>query len=180
MLELKSVLSNLAILVIAIVLALLAWMFIKKMTEPMELVGMNEISQESSVGVGSSSVQEPMLSQEPMESEQVQPMQDDFNGSPVSSTNFNANGDSEIVPMDLLPNNDAAAVFAEENPAGAGNVQSVEYLSAGFNIGMDTRGGTMKNPTRDIRPEPHIPKQYVGPFYNSTYEPDLYRGNLCA
>lgn len=175
MLDLKSVLSNLAILVIAIVLAVLAWMFIKKMTEPMEIVNIN---QDSSVGVGSSVSQEAVLSSEPMESEQVQPMQDDFNGSPVSSLNFNANGDSEIVPMDLLPNNDAAAVFAEENPTG--NVQSVEYLSAGFNIGMDTRGGTMKNATRDIRPEPHIPKQYVGPFYNSTYEPDLYRGNLCA
>jgi hypothetical protein len=180
MLDLKSVLSNLAILVIAIVLAVLAWMFIKKMTEPMEVVSVNDISPESSVGVGSSTSQDPLMTQATMESEQVQPFQDEFNGSPVNSSQFNANGDSEIVPMDLLPNNDAAAVFAEENPAGTGNVQNVEYLSAGFNIGMDTRGGTMKNPTRDIRPEPRIPKQYVGPFYNSTYEPDLYRGNLCA
>lgn len=48
-------------------------------------------------------------------------------------------------------------------------------MSPQFSIGIDPIGNTLKNPSYDIRSEPPIPKQNVGPWNNSTYEPDLAR-----
>jgi hypothetical protein len=108
----------------------------------------------------------------------VSPTGADFSGGDFSGSSAPQGASGDIVPMDLLPNNNAAAVFAEQNPMGEGISQGQNFLTAGFNIGVDTRGGSMKNPTLDIRPEPLIPKVDVGPWNQSTYEPDMYRQNV--
>lgn len=170
-------LNKFAYLIAAAILGLSIWVLIKNMTEQMEVVSRNEVSEmlgESQVGVASTAVS-PISAEEGLE-----PLNMDFSGAEISGMSQSMEGRGDIVPIELLPNNDAAAIFAQENPSGTGNVQNIALLAAGFNIGMDTRGGTLKNPSLDIRPEPHIPKEYVGPFYQSSYEPDLYRGNICA
>lgn len=119
---------------------------------------------------------------EPEETYKIQPlMEDDQLGGTLDSNVVKSelkDSHAEVIPMNLLPNNDAAAVFAAQNPSGTGNVQNVGYLTSGYHIGVDSRGGTMKNPSLDIRPEPHIQKKFVGPWGNSSYEPDLYRNNV--
>jgi hypothetical protein len=42
-------------------------------------------------------------------------------------------------------------------------------------IGIDTISNTLKNPSYDLRSDPVIPKQDVGPWNNSTYQADLAR-----
>jgi hypothetical protein len=42
-------------------------------------------------------------------------------------------------------------------------------------IGIDTIGNTLRNPTWDLRSDPPIPKQNVGPWNNSTIDADLQR-----
>ena len=42
-------------------------------------------------------------------------------------------------------------------------------------IGIDTIGNTLRNPTWDLRSDPPIPKQNVGPWNNSTIDADLAR-----
>lgn len=42
-------------------------------------------------------------------------------------------------------------------------------------IGIDTISNWLKNPSYDLRSDPIIPKVDVGPWSNSTYEPDLAR-----
>jgi hypothetical protein len=165
--------ENLGYFILAVLVAVSLYFLIRKLTESMEVVSVNGISQESHVGVGSSVSFQEQVSD-------IEPLNMDFSGADISGMSEPVEGRGDIVPIELLPNNDAAAIFAQENPSGTGNVQNVALLAAGFNIGMDTRGGTLKNPSLDIRPEPHIPKEYVGPFYQSSYEPDLYRGNICA
>jgi len=79
-------------------------------------------------------------------------------------------------PQDLLPA-DKNSEFATLNPVGSnsgGNLPQ-DMLSAGSMIGIDTIGQTLKNPNLQLRSEPAIPKQQVGPWNNSTFEPDLAR-----
>ena len=77
-------------------------------------------------------------------------------------------------PSDLLPV-DTNSQWASLNPVNNGNAMVPDLLQAGYHIGLDTIGQTLKNPNLQIRSEPHIPKVSVGPWNQSTYEPDLMR-----
>ena len=56
-----------------------------------------------------------------------------------------------------------------------GNIIAGDMLQAGYHIGLDTIGQTMKNANLQLRSDPIIPKQSVGPWNQSTYEPDYAR-----
>jgi len=76
-------------------------------------------------------------------------------------------------PGDLLPS-DANSEWAALNPsmnAGA----TPDLLQAGYHIGLDTIGQTLKNANLQLRSDPVIPKADVGPWNQSTYEADLGR-----
>ncbi len=182
----KKMLKIAAIALVSIILSVAVYMLIKHcvLNEPLEVVSMNseQINMGSNIGMGSTTmepglVEEPQMREDPLT---VNSYEEDrpFSGATLTEQyNSMERGQGDIVPMDLLPNNDAAAVFAAENPNA--NIQSVNYLTAGFNNGIDSRGGTMKNASRDIRGDIHIPKVYVGPWNQSTYEPDPYANALC-
>lgn len=76
-------------------------------------------------------------------------------------------------PSDLLPS-DSNSEWAELNPsmnAGA----TPDLLQAGYHIGLDTIGQTLKNANLQLRSDPIIPKSDIGPWNQSTFEPDLGR-----
>jgi hypothetical protein len=74
---------------------------------------------------------------------------------------------------DLLPS-DSNSDWAKLNPAvGAG--MTPDLLQAGYHIGLDTVGQTLRNANLQLRSDPIIPKQNVGPWLQSTIEPDLGR-----
>ncbi len=79
-------------------------------------------------------------------------------------------------PADLLPA-DQNSEWAALNPVNMsqGNIIAGEMLTAGYHIGLDTIGQTMKNANLQLRSDPIIPKQSVGPWNQSTYEPDYAR-----
>ena len=77
-------------------------------------------------------------------------------------------------PSDLLPS-DKNSQWASLNPVNQGNVNTPDLLQAGYHIGLDTIGQTMKNPNLQLRSDPIIPKKEIGPWNQSTYEPDLMR-----
>jgi len=85
-------------------------------------------------------------------------------------------GPSVANPSDLLPV-DSNSQWSALNPVGMnqGNVLMPDLLQAGYHIGLDTIGQTLRNPTYDLRSDPVIPKQDVGPWNQSTIEPDLAR-----
>ena len=82
-------------------------------------------------------------------------------------------------PASLLPQDENAA-WSALNPVGMnqGNVMMPDLLQAGYNIGLDTIGQTLRNPNLQLRSDPIIPKQAVGPWNQSTIEPDLARAPL--
>lgn len=77
-------------------------------------------------------------------------------------------------PADLLPK-DTNSQWAQLNPAGKGDLANINLLKAGYHIGIDTVGQTLRNANLQIRSEPPNPQINVGPFNNSTIEPDFMR-----
>lgn len=82
-------------------------------------------------------------------------------------------------PSDLLPN-DHNSQWAALNPVAMnqGSIAMPDLLQAGYHIGLDTIGQTLRNANLQLRSDPIIPKQDVGPWQNSTIEPDLARTPL--
>lgn len=81
-----------------------------------------------------------------------------------------------VNPNDLLPA-DQNSQWAALNPVNMsqGNIVAGDMLQAGYHIGLDTIGQSMRNANLQLRSDPIIPKQNVGPWNQSTYEPDLAR-----
>jgi hypothetical protein len=80
-------------------------------------------------------------------------------------------------PADLLPK-DANSQWAQLNPAGAADFKNVNLLKAGYNIGIDTVGSSLRNANLQVRSEPPNPTSIVSPWMNTTIEPDLMRAPL--
>ena len=80
-------------------------------------------------------------------------------------------------PVDLLPQ-DTNNQWAQVNPTGAGDIQGKNFLSAGALIGVNTIGQSLRNANQQLRSEPANPQVQVGPWQQSTIEPDLNRRPL--
>jgi hypothetical protein len=83
-------------------------------------------------------------------------------------------GGSVQNPSDLLPS-DGNSQWAQLNPAGQGDLANINLLKAGYHIGIDTVGQTLRNANLQIRSEPPNPQLNVSPWGNSTISPDLMR-----
>ena len=80
-------------------------------------------------------------------------------------------------PAELLPK-DSNSQWAQLNPSGQGELSNVNLLKAGYHIGIDTIGQTLRNANLQIRSEPPNPQLSVGPWNQSTIEPDFMRPPL--
>jgi hypothetical protein len=80
-------------------------------------------------------------------------------------------------PSDLLPK-DTNSEWSQLNPSGKGELANINLLKAGYHIGIDTIGQTLRNANLQIRSEPANPQLYVGPWNLSTIEPDFMRPPL--
>jgi len=79
-------------------------------------------------------------------------------------------------PQDLLPK-DMNSQWSALNPAAMnqGDILMPDLLQAGYHIGLDTIGQTLRNPNLQLRSDPIITKADVGPWNHSTIEPDYAR-----
>jgi hypothetical protein len=80
-------------------------------------------------------------------------------------------------PSDLLPK-DTNSQWAQLNPSGKGELANINLLRAGYHIGIDTIGESLRNANLQIRSEPPNPQIYVGPWNQSTITPDFMRPPL--
>ena len=79
-------------------------------------------------------------------------------------------------PSELLPadhNSEWSAL--NPNSMKKGDVLMPDLLQAGYHIGLDTIGQTLRNANLQLRSDPIIPVQPVGPWNQSTIEPDVGR-----
>ncbi len=80
-------------------------------------------------------------------------------------------------PSDLLPQ-DANSQWSQLNPSGKGELANINLLKAGYHIGIDTIGQTLRNANLQIRSEPPNPQLNVGPWNQSTISSDYMRPSL--
>jgi len=80
-------------------------------------------------------------------------------------------------PSELLPN-DTNSQWAQLNPTGKGELTNINLLKAGYHIGIDTIGQTLRNANLQIRSEPPNPQLPTGPWNQSTISPDFMRPPL--
>lgn len=79
-------------------------------------------------------------------------------------------------PTDLLPKDQNSHWSAlNPNTMTQGNILMPDLLQAGYHIGLDTIGQTLRNANLQERSDPVIPKSVIGPWNQSTIEPDLGR-----
>ena len=95
------------------------------------------------------------------------------------STNF-SEIPSECYPKDVLTSaellpNDANSKWAQVAPSGQGSLQDKNFLTAGYHVGINTVGQTLRNANRQLRSEPPNPQQQVSPWGQTTIEPDSNR-----
>ena len=77
-------------------------------------------------------------------------------------------------PTDLLPN-DVNNQWGELNAMSRNSMNTPDLLQAGYHIGLDTVGQTLRNANLQERSDPIIPKGDSGPWNQSTIEPDFGR-----
>lgn len=79
-------------------------------------------------------------------------------------------------PSDLLPI-DQNNQWSSLNPPSMnqGDILMPDLLQAGYHIGLDTIGQTLRNPNLQLRSDPLIAKVDIGPWNQSTIEPDVGR-----
>lgn len=79
---------------------------------------------------------------------------------------------------DLLPHDAANERWSQLNPSGQGDVQDQNFLTAGYHVGINTQGASLRNANLQLRSEPPCPQLPVSPWNVSTITPDLMRKPL--
>ena len=80
----------------------------------------------------------------------------------------------KLNPMELLPA-DPNSKWAQVNPSGQGELGDQNFLEAGFHIGINSVGQSLRNPNLQLRSEPPCPQVQVSPWLQSTIDPDINR-----
>jgi len=83
----------------------------------------------------------------------------------------------QLNPDELLPGN-AATKFAASNPKAQGELKDQNFLEAGYHVGVNTVGQTLRNANRQLRSEPPNPQVKVSPWQTTTIQPDTNRRPL--
>lgn len=87
----------------------------------------------------------------------------------------NCTSTSALEPSELLPS-DSNNEWAKLNPTGQGELSDVNLLQAGYHSGINTVAGqAMRNSNLQLRSDPPVNKENVGPWNNSTIEADSSR-----
>ena len=79
-----------------------------------------------------------------------------------------------LTPQDLLPQ-DSNSTWAQTVPSGQGSLGDQNFLNAGFHVGINTVGQSLRNANLQLRSEPSNPQLKVSPWLQSTIEPDVNR-----
>jgi hypothetical protein len=81
----------------------------------------------------------------------------------------------KLTVEDLLPKDAANSKWAQVAPAGQGDVGNQNFLTAGYLMGVNTVGPTLRNSNQQLRSDPPIERMNVSPWNQTTIEYDASR-----
>jgi hypothetical protein len=87
--------------------------------------------------------------------------------------------ENTLSASELLPNGKVGADWASVNPVGADDLKGQNFLQAGYHSNINIVGiaQTKRNQSYDIRSELPNPQSKVGPFLNTTIDPDPFKAS---
>ena len=83
----------------------------------------------------------------------------------------------QLQPQELLPG-DYESSWKEVAPNNPGALEDQNLLEAGYHVGVNTVGQTLRNANLQLRSEPANPQVKVSPWLQSTIDPDSNRKPL--
>lgn len=84
-----------------------------------------------------------------------------------------------LTATDLLPKDAANSKWSMVAPSGQGDIMDQNFLTAGYQIGVNTQGSSLRNANLQLRRDPVIAREKGGfGILESTIEPDLVRRPL--
>jgi len=104
---------------------------------------------------------------EPLQNEMYKSV--NYSSSSSSGTESCAPRD-KVTAEDLLPKDAANSKWAQVSPAGQGDVTDQNFLTAGYLVGVNTVGESLRNANYQLRSDPPIERVNVGPWQMSTIE----------
>lgn len=98
---------------------------------------------------------------------------------PASQSTYS---DTTLSAGELLPKGGLGASWSAVNPASMGDLKGQNFLDAGYHTNTAVAGvsQTNRNATWDVRSEPPNPQAKVGPFLQTTIEPNPFKRGLDA
>ena len=84
----------------------------------------------------------------------------------------------QLNPAELLPKDEKANAWAKVNPKGQGSLELKNFMEAGYHLGINTVGQSLRNANLQIRSEPANPSVPVSIWNNSTITSDTNRRGL--
>jgi hypothetical protein len=93
---------------------------------------------------------------------------------PASQQSYSS---TSLSSSELLPKGEIGASLAAVNPVGAEDLKGQNFLQAGYHSNINVVGiaQTNRNPSYDIRTETPNPQSKIGPFLNTTIDPDPFK-----
>jgi hypothetical protein len=87
--------------------------------------------------------------------------------------------ETQLSASELLPKGEIGASWAAVNPVGAEDLKGQNFLQAGYHSNINIVGvaQTNRNASWDIRSEQPNPQSKVGPFLNTTIDPDPFKSS---
>lgn len=187
----KYTLQGILIVLVLCILAFLVYDYFKKRSVEEEfnnfeyIDGSDEYEQEPIPADGEPLVKEEQPRAVPAEQPKAVPSVTESSPRPLPKTTGTATEyptdcfpKDKLKPEDLLPMDAANSEWAQVNPAGQGDVKNQNYLTAGYHLGVNSIGSTLRNANLQLRSELPNPRTQVSPWLNSTIEPDLNRKPL--
>ena len=81
----------------------------------------------------------------------------------------------QLMPQELLPQDTPANQWSLANPQGSGTLKDKNFLQAGYHVGINTVGQTLRNANMQLRSDPPNPQVQVSPWQQTTINPDTNR-----
>ena len=81
----------------------------------------------------------------------------------------------QLMPQELLPQDTPANQWSLANPQGSGSLKDKNFLQAGYHVGINTVGQTLRNANMQLRSDPPNPQVQVSPWQQTTINPDTNR-----
>jgi len=109
----------------------------------------------------------------------AQPVESVQGRHPASQSTYS---ETTLTANELLPKGEIGASWAAVNPSSMGDLKGQNFLEAGYHTNTAIAGVSQqnRNASWDVRSEPPNPQTKVGPFLNTTIEPNPFKRGLDA